>query len=131
MSTHVSAAAVWDGEKLQFSDVVTYHAGLRGMKLGQGEEVQVLVMRPEEAKRYWQLKWYYGFIVKQCVEKTGYTKREMDAILRANGLDPEVTSLVTASYSALRDLILASEIYAASEIGVVVEGPADVRERAA
>jgi len=76
---------------------------------------------------YHRLKWYYGYIVKQCCEHTGYSALEMDTIFRSYFLPPDVPTLHLLSDDQMRDYNLHCEAYAAERIGVVVTGPDDAR----
>jgi hypothetical protein len=125
MSTHVTAAAFWDGDKLQLADVVTYRAGLRRMKLGQGEEVVIRVERPEDAYTYGQLKHYYGHLVGPVVEYTGDT--DWHRMLKAMFLHDGKTSLTQCDRDELDLYIKAVEQYLYERIPEAFEGR---RERA-
>lgn len=131
LKSHVTAAAVIRNGKPVLTDSVIYHAGLRQMKLGEGEAVVVRVEREADAKRYHRLKWYFGFIVKQCVEKTGYTVPEMDTMFRALFMPADVSTLSLMSDEQFADFNTQCEAYAADVIGVVIVGPDDARRYAA
>lgn len=126
-SGHVTAPATWDddGHRLVLDDLVLFNAGLRKLDPGAGERFIVRVEREADAKRHWQLKWYYGYCVKQCVEKTGYSVPEMDAIFRAECMPTDVETLSLMSYEQMRDFLILVEKYAAEVIGVVIVGPRD------
>jgi hypothetical protein len=131
MKTHVTASAVIRDGKPVLVDPVVYHAGLRQMKLGEGEAVVIRLEREADAKRYHRLKWFYGFIVKQCVENTGYTVPELDAMFRALFMPADVPTLSLMSDEQMRDFNIQSEAYAAEVIGVVIVGPDEARRYAA
>jgi hypothetical protein len=127
----VKANAYWDGTQLRLVDPKGYTASLQALDPGAGESFVVLVMREVEAKQHHQLKWYYGYIVKQCCAKTGYTVVEMDHIFRAEHMPRDVDTLSLMSYEQMADYNVNCERYAAEVIGVVVKGPHDAREWAA
>lgn len=131
MSDHVTAAAVWDGSQLQWATGAFVNARVkRQLKPGDGESFVVRIEREADAKKHWQLKWYFGFCVKQCVEKTGYTVKEMDDYFRALLLPPDVMTISVMTYEQMRDYILAVEQHAAEVIGVVIVGPNEIRREA-
>jgi hypothetical protein len=132
VSDHVKVSAAWDGERLQLDDVVAFNALVRRkLKPGDGEAFIVRVEREADAKRTHRLKWYYGYIVKQCCAKTGYTVLEMDTIFRAECLPPDVETISHMSDEQMADYNTLCEKFAAEAIGVVVEGPNDARRWAA
>lgn len=126
-ATHVTALSKWDGERLRLDDPTVFSAGMRKLKPGEGETFVVRVEREADAKRHHQLKWFYGYIVKQCVEKTGYTVPEMDAMFRALFLPGDVDTLSLMSYEQMEDFNRQCEHYAAETIGVAIVGPSDAR----
>lgn len=128
---HVSAVAVMVKGTLQMLDPEGYARDVRQMRIGDGEEVEIRVSRAADAKQHSQLRWYFGYIVKQSAESTGYTLREMDAIFRVECLPPGTVTISTLTYDEMRDFILACEVYAAQTIGVVISGPDEIRKRAA
>ena len=116
---------------LHVVDPDRWQRDLAQLQIGDGEVVTIVVMAAADAKRYYQLKWYWGYLVKQAAEYTGYPLREMDAIFRIECLPPGVLTISTMTYDEMRDFILACEVYAAQTIGVVISGPEDIRTRAA
>ncbi len=127
MSARVTAATSWDADRgrLVLDDQVLFNAGLRKLKPGAGERFVISVAREADAKRHYQLKWFYGYIVNQCVEWTGYTVKEMDQEFRARFMPPDVATLSQMSEEQMRDFNLQAEQYAAEVIGVVIQGPRD------
>jgi len=119
------------GGVLQIVDPNQYARDLRQMRIGEGEELEIRVSRAADAKQYWQLKWYFGWIVRPCCEATGYSLREMDAIFRTECLSPGVVTLSDTTYEEMRDFLQACEVYAAQTIGVVITGPEELRKKAA
>ncbi len=126
MSAHVTAAAVWTGEELRFTDLINSKV-LRKLKPAAGECFVVRVEREDDAKKHHQLKWFYGFIVKQASEATGYTVKETDDMFRALYMPPDVKTLSDMSYRQMADFNTQCEAYAAETIGVVIVGPDDAR----
>lgn len=126
-ATHVTAVAAWDGERLRLADPTVFSAGMRKMKPAEGEPFVVRVEREADAKRHHQLKWFYGYIVKQCVEKTGYTVVEMDTMFRSLFMPHDVPTLSLMSYEQMQEFNRACEQYAAETIGIVIAGPHDAR----
>jgi len=125
--THVTATAVWDGERLRLTDQVVFHAGMRKLKPGDGEAFVVRVEREADAKRYHSLKWLFGYVYKQVSEETGYSVPELDQMMRALHLPADVPTLSLASDEQLRAYILCCEVYAAEVIGITITGPNDAR----
>lgn len=124
----VTGRIVWSEGRFRLADQVTFNAAVRRkLDPGDGETFIVRVEREDDAKKHHQLKWYFGYIVKQCCEKTGYTPVEMDTIFRALFLDPEVTTVSENTYEQQREFNLHCEQYAAEAIGVTVVGPDDAR----
>jgi hypothetical protein len=130
-ATHVNAKFTATEGHLKLCDEKAFRAGIRRLKPGDGEVFVGRFEREADAKKYHQLKWYYGYIVKQCVGHTGYTVIEMDTIFRALFLPPDVKTLSEASYEQLHDYNLQCEQYSAETIGVVIEGPDSARSYAA
>lgn len=130
MSAHVTAACSWDSEsgRLVLDDQMLFSAGMRRMKPGAGERFIIRVEREAEAKRHHQLKWYFGYIVKQCCARTGYNAKEMDVIFRVEYLPPDVETLSDLSYEQMADYNVQCEKYAAEVIGVIVVGPREARD---
>lgn len=128
--THVTAKCVWNGAQLVHDDVVRFNGQVRRrLKPGDGETFIVRVEREADAKKHHQLKWYWGFIVKQCYEaETGHTVNDFDEMFRAMFMPGDVATLSLMSYEQMRDFNIQCEEYAARVIGVVVTGPHDARE---
>lgn len=116
---------------LQMVDQDGYARDVRQMRLGEGEEVTIVILAAAEAKRHYQLKWYWGYIVPQSSEQTGYSIREMDDLLRVNCLPPGTVTISALTYDEMREFILACEVYAAQTMKVVISGPDEIRKRAA
>ena len=98
---------------------------------GDGEAFIARIEREADAKKYHRLKWYYGYIVKQTVEKTGYTVPETDAMYRALFIPQDVETLSLMSDEQMAEFNQQCEIYAADTIGVEIVGPHDARHWAA
>lgn len=126
--SHVTALARWNADKREFAfdDGCALAWQVRSMKPEAGERFAIRIEREQDAKKHHQLKWYYGYVIKQCVERTGYTVPELDAMFRALFMPGDVETLSLMSYEQMRDFNLQSEQYAAEVIGVVIVGP---RER--
>lgn len=124
----VTARAVCQDGIAQPLDLLRFAASQRRAKWGDGTELVIRIEPLEEAKKHHQLKWFYGYIVKQCCAKTGYTVIEMDTIFRAEFLEPTVVTLSENSYEQQAEFNLNAERYAAEVIGVVVKGPREARE---
>lgn len=130
MSDHVTSSATWmeDGER----QLLVMPAGFTGrvkrkFKPGTGESFVVRVEREEDAKKHHQLKWYYGYLVKQISEHTGYPTPEVDAMLRALHMPPDVETLSLMSYEQMGDFNRLCEIYANEVVGIQIYGPEDAR----
>jgi hypothetical protein len=126
MSDHVKVFATWDGQGL-YLDAHLNEQVRRRLKPADGESFIVRVEREADAKRHHQLKWFYGYIVKQCVEKTGYAVPELDAMFRSLFIPGDVETLSLMSYEQMEDFNRQCEHYAAETIGVVIEGPDSAR----
>lgn len=128
--SHVNAIAAWDEERgtLHLVDQMAFNARMRRLKPGQGESFVVRVEREADAKKHHQLKWYYGYIVKQCCQATGYTVVEMDYLFRAEHMPRDVETLSLISYEQMADYNVNCEKTAAEEIGVIVVGPREARD---
>lgn len=125
--SHVKGLGAWDGDRLRLVDPVVFNAAMKKLQPGDGETFVIRVEREADAKRHHQLKWYYGYIVKQCVEKTGYPVPEMDAMFRALFMPGDVATLSLMSFEQMEDFNRQCEHYAAETIGVVIEGPDGAR----
>lgn len=125
--SHVTARAVYSDGKLTVLDLVTMRAALRQMGLGDGEELVVRVERQQDAKRHHQLKWFHGYIVKQCIDFTGETAKERADDFKARFLPPDVPGLTEMSYEQMRDFNTHCEVFAGEVIGVSIVGPDDAR----
>lgn len=108
MKTHVTASGAWDGEQVRLEDAMTFHAQLRRMGLGAGESVVVTRRTSGGRQAASSAEMVYGYIVKQCVEKTGYTVPELDAMFRALFMagDVETLSLMSLRTDARLQLAL-------------------------
>lgn len=108
-------------------DGVAFTSKQKRAKWGDGTELVIRIEPLEEAKKHHQLKWFYGYIVKQCCAKTGYTVIEMDTIFRAEFLEPTVVTLSENTYEQMAEFNLNCERYAAEVIGVAIKGPDSAR----
>lgn len=127
----MTGLCVWDedAKRLWLDDPMVVNAQVRRrLKPGAGERFVMRIEREADAKRHHQLKWYYGYVVKQCVAKTGYTAVEMDNIFRAEFMPRDVDTLSLMSFEQMADYNVHCEQYAAEVIGVVVKGPREARE---
>lgn len=115
---------------LHVVDPNLYRKHLAKMQLQDGECVEIRITRAEEAKKHWQLKFYYGYIIKQCCEN-GDTVKDMDTYFRALFLPPDVATISQMSYEQMRDYLIQCEEHAARVMGVVVTGPDEIRKRVA
>lgn len=109
-------------------DPNAYQRQLARMALGDGEAVEIRITRAAEAKRHWQLKWYYGYVVRQCCEN-GDTVKDMDVYFRTLFMPPDVVTLHDMSYEQMRDYLIQCEEHAARVMGVVITGPDEIRQR--
>lgn len=116
---------------LRLLDEQGYKSAVKRLKLGEGEAVVIRIEREADAKRYHRLKWYYGYIVKQCVEHTGYTVPETDAMFRALFLPHDVETISLMSDEQMAEFNRQCEIYAAETVGVAIHGPEEARTWAA
>jgi len=53
---------------LHVVDPDRWQRDLAQLQIGDGEVVTIVVMAAADAKRYYQLKWYWGYLVKQAAE---------------------------------------------------------------
>lgn len=127
----VTAIAVCHEDQAVALDPIRFASSQKRAKWGEGVELVIRIEPLEEAKKHHQLKWFYGYIVKQCCAKTGYTVIEMDTMFRAEFLDPTVVTLSENTYDQMAEFNLNCERYAAEVIGVVVKGPNEARRWAA
>ena len=125
--THAKGLAIWGGGKLHMAKPRIWTARLLDLEPGEGELFVVRVEREADAKKHHQLKWYYGYIVNQCIEHTGETTKERDDHFRTMFLPFDVVTLSEISFEAMQVYNLSCEQYAAEVIGVVVSGPDDAR----
>lgn len=127
-STHVTAKCVWDGARLHHDDVVLFNAKVRKrLQPGAGETFIIRVEREAEAKKHHQLKWYWGYIVRQCIKHTYETATERDDDFRARFMPPDVPTLSLMSYEQMDVFNMHCEVFAAEVIGVSIIGPDDAR----
>lgn len=124
-ATHVTAAATWDGERLRLTDPMVFSAGMKKLKPGAGETFFIRIEREAEARKRHQEKWYFGYIVEQCIAYTGETAKERDEDFRARFLPPDCKTYSDMNYEQAADYAIQCEIFAAETIGVVVKGPDD------
>jgi hypothetical protein len=127
--THVTAQASWDEDKkrLVLDDSSLFNTRMSRLDPGAGERFVIRVEREADAKKYHRLKWYWGYVVKQCVEYTGHTVPEIDQMFRALFLPFDVPTISLLSDEQLREFNLQCEAYAAETIGVSITGPDDAR----
>lgn len=128
-TTHVTTHATWneDEGRLMLDSDAFFSTRMKRLEPGAGERFVVRVEREVEAIRYHRLKWYFGYIVKQCCAFTGYAAPEMDALFRSYFMPKDVPTLHLMSDDQMREFNIHCEAYAAQTIGVVVTGPDDAR----
>lgn len=142
----VIAAGTWDGQSVRLDEQALFHLRLRLAGFGDGERVAIRVESEPEAKRYHQLQWYWGYIVKQLCEtgdserwwnehlivQCGSPTRELwDDHLRSECMPPNVATLSAMTYEQMDAYNLRCEQYAAEVVGIVIQGPDEARQFAA
>jgi hypothetical protein len=125
--TLVLACGTWTGTTVQVDDEAFFPLRLRLAGFGNGERVVIRVESEPEAKRHHQLRWYYGYIVKQLCEN-GESEKEWDERLRGECLPPDVETLSAMTYEQMDAFNLRCEQYAAEVVGVVIQGPDEARQ---
>ena len=106
MSGHVTARAVWDGERIQLDDPMVFRAAIRRMKFGAGETLIIRVESEAEAWRHSDVKHLFGHIYAPVLEfgETGYTKTEFHTVEKAFWMpDDGRTSITELNREELQD----------------------------
>lgn len=114
MSGHVSAKASWDGEKsrLVLDDQMLFHAQLRRLKPGAGEQFVIRIEREEDAYTYGQLKHLYGHVYTPLSEWNGDFVADWHLLLKAAFMPEGKTSLTQLNKEELDAFIRQCEVYA-------------------
>lgn len=107
----VIANATWDGRKLVMADVGAYRLGLKRLELGAGEQVTIRVERPEDARKYHQLKHLFGHIYNPVAETTGHSVLELHALCKALFMPEGKLSTVDLSYDEMDEFTQHAERY--------------------
>jgi hypothetical protein len=97
----VIAGATWDGRKLVMDNADGYRHELTRLELGAGERVTIRVERPEDARKYHQLKHLFGHIYAPVVEHTGHSALELHAICKGLFMPEGKLSTVDLSYDEM------------------------------
>lgn len=126
-ATHATGLSQWDGERLRLVDPVLFNARMRKLNPGEGETFYIRVEREAEARRRHRDKWYWGYIVAQCIKHTGETAKDRHDDFQARFLPPNVATYHELNDEQAADYNLHCEVYAAETIGVVIVGPHDAR----
>lgn len=122
-SALILSAVVKDGDVLITEDHESAQRQRAAKRWGEGCALKIRIEPEDEAKKHHQLKFYFGYVVKPCVEHTGYTMTEMDAIFRGLFMPADVETLSDMSYDQMALFNIACEEYAARVIGVQIERP--------
>lgn len=125
--THVTAKFVCVEGRLRAADQMLFSAQFKKLNPEEGEVFYGRFEREAEARRRHRDKWYWGYIVDQCIEHTGETARERHDDFQARFLPPECASYHEMNDEQAADYNLHCEVYAAETIGVVIEGPHEAR----
>ena len=97
----VLASAIWDGRKLVMTSPEQYRADLKRLELGAGEAVTIRVERPEDARKYHQLKHLFGHLYEPVERYSGHSKLELHAMAKAMYLPDGKLSTVDLSYDEM------------------------------
>lgn len=93
-------------------DPGAYQRDLRKMTLGEGEEVEIRIMRKEDAYTYGAIKHYWGYIIRPLSEWNGNFPTEWHLMLKAMFLPEGKTSIAELSADELRTYKEQCEVYA-------------------
>ena len=107
----VIASATWDGRKLVMADTDSYRRDLKKLELGAGEQVTVRVERPEDARKYHQLKHLFGHIYKPVSDSSGYSSLELHALCKAQFMPDGKLSTVDLSYEEMDEFTKHAELW--------------------
>lgn len=103
MRDHFATSAVWTGRRLSFVNDMAYHVGVRRLKLGVGEEVEVRVEKLEAARTRKQNAAYWGFIVKPtAMHSEHYSMADIHRIFKAELLPSERFTLADPKTGEVR-----------------------------
>ena len=105
----VLAAAVWDGQKLVMASPEQYRADLAKLELGAGEAVTIRVERPEDARKYHQLKHLFGHLYEPVAQYSGHSKLELHAMAKAMFMPDGKLSTIDLSYDEMDEFIKHAE----------------------
>jgi hypothetical protein len=99
----VLASATWDGRKLVMADLTGYRAALKQLELGAGEQVTIRVERPEDARKYHQLKFLWGYVYRPVATfpNCGHTMLELHAFAKSMFLPDGKLSTLDLSYEEM------------------------------
>ena len=115
MSDVVTAAAIWNEGRLRLDDEMLFVAGLRRMKLGDGEEAVVRVERKADAYTYAQLKEYWGFVIKPIHKWSGHARTELHSMFKSALLIEGQTSLTQLNREEMSTFLIESHALAREE----------------
>ncbi len=113
----VTAAAVWDANKVRVLDEGGFVESLRKAKWGQGSALVVRVEPEEDAYTYAQLKHLYGHVYEPVVAYAGITKVELHAMAKVQHMPEGKTSVTQLSRDELKAFTEAVEQWLREEIG--------------
>lgn len=107
----VIADAVWDGRKLVMADAEGYRRDLTKLELGAGERVTIRVERPEDARKYHQLKHLFGHIYRPLAKHDGcgHTELELHDICKAMFMPEGKLSTLDLNYDEMDAFTQAAE----------------------
>lgn len=125
--THAKGLAVYAGGKLRLVDRDAFDKRLAKLQPGDGEPFVIRVEREAEAKKHHQLKWFFGYIVEQCIAYTGETAGDREIDFRSRFLPYDVSTLSEMNFDQMAEFNRQCEQYAADVIGVTISGPDDAR----
>lgn len=107
----VIAGAVWDGRKLVMDSQDSYRRDLERLELGAGERVTIRVERPEDARKYHQLKFLYGYVYEPVFKDTGQSTLELHAMCKALFMPEGKLSTIDLNYEEMDEFVRHAERY--------------------
>lgn len=115
-AAHVSAGAIWDGERLRLDDAPVFNAGMRRLKLADGEHVTLRVERTDDAWRHSDVKHLFGHVYAPVVEYTGFSKTELHLLAKSLYMPEGRTSITELNRDELRDFTNEVEQWLRTEV---------------
>lgn len=106
-----SVEGTWDGRKVVLDSDDAYRQEVARLELGVGERVTIRIERPEDARKYHQLKFLYGYVYEPVYKDTGQSTLELHAMCKALFMPEGKLSTLDLSYAEMDEFVRHAERY--------------------